>query len=96
VAHRLYDHFNGMIGHSGFEFAASKWTRIPSPFVCTLFHDQHHKHFNTNYANFFSFWDRVMGTLDKQYDSGVDRWAAAPPEGAQDTRRESAPRNAAT
>lgn len=75
VAHRVYDHFNGMIGHSGFEFAASKWTRIPSPMVCTLFHDQHHSHFHYNFANFFSFWDRVMGTLHNDYDRGVDRFA---------------------
>jgi sterol desaturase/sphingolipid hydroxylase (fatty acid hydroxylase superfamily) len=83
VAHRLYDHFNGMIGHSGFEFAASKWTRIPSPMVCTLFHDQHHSHFNYNYANFFSFWDRLMGTLHRDYDRGVERWET-PAETAPD------------
>lgn len=93
IAHRLYDHFNGMIGHSGFEFAASKWTRIPSPMVCTLFHDQHHSHFNYNYANFFSFWDRVMGTLHRDYDRGVERWSvpaatpvASPAEAARDER----------
>jgi sterol desaturase/sphingolipid hydroxylase (fatty acid hydroxylase superfamily) len=27
IAHRLYDHFNGMIGHSGFEFAAAPSAR---------------------------------------------------------------------
>lgn len=83
VGHRLYDHFNGMIGHSGFEFAASSWTRIPSPMVCTLFHDQHHSHFKTNYANFFSFWDRVMGTIDKDYDTGVKRWMKQPEANAE-------------
>jgi sterol desaturase/sphingolipid hydroxylase (fatty acid hydroxylase superfamily) len=88
VAHRAFDHFNGMIGHSGFEFAASRATRIPSPMVCTLFHDQHHAHFNTNFANFFSFWDRLMGTLDPRYDAGVEAFeadpAAAGPKGAVD------------
>ncbi len=90
IAHRVYDHFNGMIGHSGFEFAASKLTRIPSPMVCTLFHDQHHAHFNTNYANFFSVWDRWMGTLDRRYDEGVKRLAAPAPadEGAPATAAE--------
>ncbi|WP_108662608.1 sterol desaturase family protein [Acuticoccus kandeliae] len=77
IAHRLYDHFNGMIGHCGFEFAASDLTRIPSPMVCTLFHDQHHSKFKTNFANFFSFWDRAMGTIDKEYDTGVAHWTAA-------------------
>ncbi len=35
------------------------------------FHDQHHSRFRYNYANFFSFWDRVMGTLDPKYDAAV-------------------------
>ncbi|MEM1383616.1 MAG: sterol desaturase family protein [Pseudomonadota bacterium] len=69
VAHRLYDHINGQIGHSGFEYFAGPGARFPSPFVCTTFHDQHHEKFKGNYANFFSFWDRVCGTLDPTYDA---------------------------
>lgn len=71
IAHRLWDHFNGTIGHSGFEFWASPGTRMPSPMVCVTFHDQHHSRFRYNYANFFSFWDRVMGTVDPRYDEAV-------------------------
>ncbi|SDX09279.1 Sterol desaturase/sphingolipid hydroxylase, fatty acid hydroxylase superfamily [Albimonas donghaensis] len=71
VAHRLYDHFNGTIGHSGFEFYANPSARAPWPMVCVTFHDQHHSRFRYNYANFFSFWDRVMGTLDPKYDAAV-------------------------
>lgn len=71
IAHRIYDHINGQIGHSGFEYFASRETRFPSPFVCTTFHDQHHEHFDYNYANFFSFWDRLCGTLHPKYDARV-------------------------
>jgi len=71
IAHRVYDHVNGMIGHSGFEYFADRTTRFPSPFVCTTFHDQHHERFAGNYANFFSFWDRVCGTLTPDYDEKV-------------------------
>ncbi len=71
VGHRLYDHFNGTIGHSGFEFWASPLSRLPSPMVCVTFHDQHHSRFRYNYANFFSFWDRVCGTIDPKYDETV-------------------------
>ena len=74
VAHRIWDHFNGTIGHSGFEFWASPMSRMPSPMVCVTFHDQHHAHFRTNYANFFSFWDRVMGTIDPKYDTTVKKF----------------------
>ncbi|MEI2384087.1 sterol desaturase family protein [Breoghania sp. JC706] len=71
VGHRLYDHFNGTIGHSGFEFWASPASRAPSPMVCVTFHDQHHSRFRYNFANFFSFWDRAMGTIDPKYDEAV-------------------------
>jgi sterol desaturase/sphingolipid hydroxylase (fatty acid hydroxylase superfamily) len=79
VAHRIYDHVNGMIGHSGFEYFAGQSTRYPSPFVCTTFHDQHHERFGYNYANFFSFWDRAMGTLHPDYEPRVKAFEAAPP-----------------
>lgn len=79
IAHRVYDHVNGMIGHSGFEYFADRTTRFPSPFVCTTFHDQHHEKFRYNYANFFSFWDRAMGTLHPGYDAKVAEFARAEP-----------------
>lgn len=75
VAHRLWDHVNGQIGHSGFEYFADSSTRFPSPMVCVTFHDQHHEHFKYNYANFFSFWDRVCGTLHPKYDEKVESYS---------------------
>lgn len=71
IAHRVFDHFNGMIGHSGFEFAAGKSSRTPWPLASVTFHDMHHQHFNYNYANHFSFWDRVFGTIHPNYDRRV-------------------------
>lgn len=79
IAHRIYDHVNGMIGHSGFEYFADRTTRFPSPFVCTTFHDQHHERFGTNYANFFSVWDRLCGTLAPDYDEKVRRFDTPEP-----------------
>ncbi|MEO8530160.1 MAG: sterol desaturase family protein [Deltaproteobacteria bacterium] len=77
VVHRLWDHINGQIGHSGFEYFADHTTRFPSPMVCVTFHDQHHQHFRYNYANFFSFWDRIGGTLHPRYDQVVATTAEA-------------------
>ncbi|MEM9320894.1 MAG: sterol desaturase family protein [Pseudomonadota bacterium] len=74
ILHRLWDHVNGQIGHSGFEYFADRSTRFPSPMVCVTFHDQHHSQFRYNYANFFSFWDRVCGTLHPDYDERVKRF----------------------
>ena len=71
IAHRVFDHFNGMIGHSGFEFAAGASSRTPWPLASMTFHDMHHSTFNYNYANHFSIWDRMMGTLHPRYDDAV-------------------------
>lgn len=71
IAHRLFEHFNGMIGHCGFEYFATSTARHPSPLLCTTFHDQHHQSFRYNYANYFSFWDRLLGTLAPNYDQRV-------------------------
>jgi len=79
IAHRIYDHANGQIGHAGFEYFASPTARRPWPLVCTTFHDQHHELFNCNYGNFFSIWDRVMGTLHPGYDRKVGAMAAGAP-----------------
>lgn len=78
IAHRIYDHVNGQFGHAGYEYFADPTTRYPSPMVCTTFHDQHHELFTWNYANYFSLWDRLMGTLHPGYDAKVA--AAESPE----------------
>ena len=79
LAHRLFDQINGTFGHAGFEYFASKTSRYPSPMLCTTYHDQHHAEFRFNYANYFSFWDRVMGTISPVYDSRVEAFEASAP-----------------
>ncbi len=78
IAHRLFDQGNGTFGHAGFEYFASSTARYPSPMLCTTYHDQHHAEFRYNYANFFSFWDRVMGTVAPTYDARVKAAEASP------------------
>ncbi len=71
IGHKIFDQVTGIIGHAGHEYFASPTARAPWPFLCTTFHDQHHGHFNYNYANTFSWWDRAMGTLHPTYDDKV-------------------------
>ncbi len=71
IAHRVWDHINGQMGHIGFEYFAGWTTRFPSPMICVTFHDQHHEQFNYNYSNTFSFWDRLCGTIHPDYDALV-------------------------
>lgn len=78
VANRLFDHVNGTFGHAGFEYFAGAAARYPSPMLCTTYHDQHHSQFRYNFANYFSLWDRLLGTASPDYDSRVkDAQAAA-------------------
>jgi sterol desaturase/sphingolipid hydroxylase (fatty acid hydroxylase superfamily) len=74
LAHKIYDQVTGMIGHAGHEYFASGTARRPWPLLCTTFHDQHHGFFHYNFANTFSWWDRLMGTIHPSYDDTVHRF----------------------
>jgi len=77
IAHKVFDQVTGIAGHAGHEYFASVTSRAPWPLLCTTFHDQHHGHFSYNYANTFSWWDRVMGTVHPNYDSVVASFEGA-------------------
>ncbi|MCY1376154.1 hypothetical protein D9M69_636240 [compost metagenome] len=47
--------------------------------MCTTYHDQHHAEFKYNYANYFSFWDRVLGTISPVYDRRVETFEGEAP-----------------
>jgi sterol desaturase/sphingolipid hydroxylase (fatty acid hydroxylase superfamily) len=79
LAHRAFDQINGTFGHCGFEYFASPTSRYPSPMLCTTYHDQHHAEFRYNFANYFSFWDRIMGTISPVYDQRVAAMEKAAP-----------------
>ncbi|MDX2205121.1 MAG: sterol desaturase family protein [Hyphomicrobiaceae bacterium] len=78
IAHKIYDQVTGIAGHAGHEYFASPTARRPWPLLCTTFHDQHHGHFNYNYANTFSWWDRAMGTIHPRYDALVKDFEQPP------------------
>lgn len=88
VAHKVFDQVTGIAGHAGHEYFAAPQNRWPFPLLCTTFHDQHHGLFNYNYANTFSWWDRVMGTLHPKYDALVRRYETEVPQ--PDKARDSA------
>lgn len=74
LAHRIFDQVSAAVGHCGFEHFASRTARRPWPMLCTLYHDQHHQYFVYNYANYFSFWDRLCGTVHPSYDARVEEF----------------------
>lgn len=72
LVHKVYDQVTGMLGHAGYEYGGML-TMPPSPFAAVTFHDQHHEYFNCNYATQFLFWDKLMGTLHKDYSEVTAR-----------------------
>jgi sterol desaturase/sphingolipid hydroxylase (fatty acid hydroxylase superfamily) len=76
LLHRLFDQVSAAIGHCGYEHFAGVTARKPWPLLCTIFHDQHHQYFLYNYANYFSIWDRICGTVHPKYDNTVKKFEA--------------------
>ena len=63
-----------LVGHTGFEVyprfvVTNKWFR----WIATVsHHDMHHRYFHYNYALYFTWWDRWMGTLHPEYQQKVE------------------------
>ncbi|MBV1906910.1 MAG: sterol desaturase family protein [Pseudomonadales bacterium] len=56
------------MGHSGIEFHHHGWVDSGLDIFTTItHHDLHHQKFNANYALYFTWWDRWMGTELPQY-----------------------------
>jgi len=59
-------------GHCGYEFSWSPY-RLLFMSAGEDFHNFHHLYFKDNYGSFFSFWDRICGTVNKRYIDYVNR-----------------------
>lgn len=57
-------------GHLGYEIYPPYFNTHPiGRWINTsVSHNQHHQFFTGNYGLYFTFWDRLMGTLRKDYD----------------------------
>ncbi len=58
-------------GHLGFELYPKGFNKtwIGKWLNTSVNHNQHHKFFHGNYGLYFLFWDRLLGTIRKDYDS---------------------------
>jgi sterol desaturase/sphingolipid hydroxylase (fatty acid hydroxylase superfamily) len=61
-------------GHLGWELypAGFQRTRIGRWINTSINHNQHHQYFKGNYGLYFLFWDRILGTIRKDYDRQYD------------------------
>jgi sterol desaturase/sphingolipid hydroxylase (fatty acid hydroxylase superfamily) len=61
-----------VLNHSGYEILPKWWLKGwgGRTLITAAHHDLHHKHFSCNYALYFRFWDKVMGTdlMESEYD----------------------------
>lgn len=67
-----------VLGHLGIELFPRGFTR--SRFwrwsTTTTHHGLHHRRVDSNYGLYFTFWDRLMGTTDPQYEAAFDEVAS--------------------
>ncbi|MCX6313980.1 MAG: sterol desaturase family protein [Sphingobacteriales bacterium] len=67
-------------GHLGFEIFPRGFNRhwFFKWFNTSVNHNMHHQFFKGNYGLYFTWWDRWMKTLHKDYDAQFDRITAPP------------------
>lgn len=61
-------------GHLGFELYPKGFNKhwLGKWINTSTCHNQHHQYFKGNYGLYFTIWDRIMGTLRKDYDKKFD------------------------
>ena len=66
--------FYGTMCHLGYEFYPRWFSRHSffGWFNTATFHNQHHSLFRCNYAAWFLYWDRLMGTAHPTYLDAFD------------------------
>jgi sterol desaturase/sphingolipid hydroxylase (fatty acid hydroxylase superfamily) len=57
-------------GHLGFELYPAGFNKhwLGKWLNTSVSHNMHHHYFRGNYGLYFTLWDRIMGTLSKNYD----------------------------
>lgn len=61
-------------GHLGYELYPKNFhkSRFGKWINTSVSHNQHHQYFKGNYSLYFTFWDRMMGTMRKDYDRNFE------------------------
>ncbi|HZF66007.1 MAG TPA: sterol desaturase family protein [Chitinophagaceae bacterium] len=68
IVYNVYGHLGYELYPKGFnKHWLGKWINT------SVNHNQHHQFFKGNYGLYFTIWDRMMGTLRKDYDAQFER-----------------------
>lgn len=73
----LFMMLENVMGHLGYEFLPKYFNKNPlTKWVNTSTnHNMHHQYFKSNYGLYFTFWDRIMGTLHPKYEARFEEVA---------------------
>ena len=65
----------GFYVHSGYEFFPRWWNKTWATkwFITATFHDQHHKYFRWNFGGYTTIWDRICGTVRKNFEADYEQ-----------------------
>jgi len=68
---QMFDMLNNVLGHLGYEAYPKGWVKLPilKYKTASTHHNMHHQLFNGNYALYFTWWDKWMGTEFKDYET---------------------------
>jgi lathosterol oxidase len=74
IIYNVYGHLGYELYPKGFsKHWFGKWINT------SVSHNQHHQYFKGNYGLYFTFWDRMMGTLRNDYDQQFEEVTAKKP-----------------
>lgn len=70
IAWQIFSMLNNVLGHLGYEIYPKGWVKFPllQFKTASTHHNMHHQLFNGNYALYFTWWDKWMGTEFKDYE----------------------------
>lgn len=71
IAWQIFSMFNNVLAHLGYEIYPKGWVKLPllQFKTASTHHNMHHQLFNGNYALYFTWWDKWMGTEFKDYET---------------------------
>ena len=70
----LFQIIYNVYGHLGYELYPKGFNKhwLGKWINTSIHHNLHHKNFDNSYGLYFTFWDRLMGTMAPQYDRTFD------------------------
>ncbi|KAI9329558.1 fatty acid hydroxylase superfamily-domain-containing protein [Obelidium mucronatum] len=75
---QIYGFLNTVFVHLGYEVVPMWWNKWWGTkwFMSSLFHEVHHQKVACHYGGFTTVWDRVFGTVHRDFEAKVDDLAA--------------------